>query len=111
MTALTLPEPLATYFTAAPSLDGAEAIVRCFSPQALVKDEGRSHFGHDAIRAWQRQASSQYRYTSEPFAVAPTDGGCLVTSRVTGNFPGSPVDLRYHFQLAGGLITSLEITL
>jgi hypothetical protein len=28
---------------------------------------------------------------------------------VTGDFPGSPVDLRYRFRLEGGLIASLEI--
>jgi len=31
------------------------------------------------------------------------DGG------VTGNFPGSPVDLRYSFRLEDNLIASLEI--
>jgi hypothetical protein len=30
--------------------------------------------------------------------------------RVSGNFPGSPVDLRYRFGLERGLIASLEIT-
>jgi len=29
---------------------------------------------------------------------------------VTGNFPGSPVDLRYSFALEQGKIASLEIT-
>jgi hypothetical protein len=29
---------------------------------------------------------------------------------VTGNFPGSPVDLQYHFRLERGLIASLEVT-
>jgi hypothetical protein len=32
-----------------------------------------------------------------------------VTGRVTGNFPGSPVDLRYRFRLDHGLVASLEI--
>jgi hypothetical protein len=33
----------------------------------------------------------------------------VVRSRVTGNFPGSPVNLRYRFRLERGLIASLEI--
>jgi len=33
----------------------------------------------------------------------------VVTSRLTGNFPGSPVDLRYFFRLEGDKIASLEI--
>jgi hypothetical protein len=32
-----------------------------------------------------------------------------VTSRVTGSFPGSPVDLRYFFTLGRGRISTLEI--
>jgi hypothetical protein len=31
------------------------------------------------------------------------------TWQVAGNFPGSPVDLRFFFQLDGGKIASLEV--
>jgi hypothetical protein len=33
-----------------------------------------------------------------------------VTARLTGNFPGSPVTLRYHFTLRDDTIALLEIT-
>jgi hypothetical protein len=33
----------------------------------------------------------------------------VVTARVTGNFPGSPVDLLYTFTLDGDVISRLEI--
>ncbi|MGE8451766.1 MAG: nuclear transport factor 2 family protein [Pseudomonadales bacterium] len=108
MTALILPEPIAAYFAA--DKQNPEAVVRCFTAQAVVKDEGRSHVGLDAIRAWKVKASSEYTYTSEPFALEQKDGRQLVTGRVAGNFPGSPVDLRYDFRLERGLIASLEIT-
>lgn len=109
MTTLILPEPIAAYFFA--DQQSPEAVVRCFTAQAVVKDEGRSHVGLDAIRSWKLEAASRYTYTSEPFALVQQDGRQLVTSRVTGNFPGSPVDLRYDFRLERGLIASLEITL
>jgi hypothetical protein len=32
-----------------------------------------------------------------------------VTGRVTGDFPGSPVDLQYRFTLEGDKIARLEI--
>ena len=35
----------------------------------------------------------------------------VVTSHLVGNFPGSPVDLRFFFKLEGDKIASLEITL
>jgi hypothetical protein len=37
------------------------------------------------------------------------DGGYVVTSRLTGNFPGSPVNLLFAFRLERGKIASLEI--
>jgi hypothetical protein len=36
-------------------------------------------------------------------------GKTVVTSHLTGNFPGSPVDLRFFFALEGDKIRSLEI--
>ena len=71
---------------------------------------GRTHSGIDAIKAWKAAASTKYTYTTEPFALQQSDGHQVVTSRVEGNFPGSPVDLRYRFRLERGLIASLEIT-
>ena len=63
-----------------------------------------------AIKAWKTAASAKYTYTSEPFALEQKDGEYIVTSRVTGDFPGSPVDLRFIFRLERGKIASLEIT-
>ena len=108
MTDLNLPEPIAAYFEA-DKHDG-DAVSRCFTAQAIVKDEGRTHSGSAAIRAWKIDASTKYSYTSEPFAVQGRDGGYVVTSRLTGNFPGSPVDLRFVFRLERGKIAYLEIT-
>lgn len=109
MTPLSLPDPIAAYF-AADQQKNAEAIARCFTAQAVVKDEGRTYSGIDAIKAWKAAASKKYTYTTEPFALQQSDGHQVVTSCVEGNFPGSPVDLRYRFRLERGLIASLEIT-
>lgn len=108
MTTLILPKPIAAYFAA--DEHNPEAVARCFTAQAVVKDEGSSHVGLDAIQAWRAGVSSKYSYTREPFALEQKDGRHVVTSRVTGNFPGSPVDLRYGFRLERGLIAALEIT-
>ncbi len=109
MSSLNLPEPIAAYFAA--DAQGPDAVARCFTPQAAVQDEGHTHQGREAIAAWKAGASSRYSYTTEPFALElQGDGSQLVTSRVAGNFPGSPVDLRYRFRLERGLIASLEIT-
>ena len=104
---LSLPKPIAAYFTADKG-DG-EAVSQCFTENAIVKDEGHTHKGRAAIKEWKTDASAKYQYTSEPFACEEKDGKIVVTSHLAGNFPGSPVDLRYFFQLEGDKIVSLEI--
>jgi hypothetical protein len=108
MNTLILPDPIAAYFAA--DQHSADTIARCFTTHAVVKDEGHTYTGLDAIKAWKAAASAAYTYTSAPFALEQKEGSSIVTSRVTGNFPGSPVDLHYRFGLERGLIASLEIT-
>jgi hypothetical protein len=103
-----LPEPIAAYFAA--DRQSPEAVARCFTSQAVVKDEGHTHTGLDAIKAWKASASKLYTYTTSPFALEREEGSQVVRATVAGNFPGSPVDLRYRFRLERGLIASLEIT-
>jgi hypothetical protein len=102
-----LPKPIAAYF-AADKAD-ATAVAQCFTENAVVKDEGHTYKGRSAIRKWRTDASTKYEYTSTPFACERKGGKTLVTSHLVGNFPGSPVDLRFFFELEGDKILSLEI--
>ena len=108
MSKLNLSEPIAAYFNA-DQRDG-EAVACCFTERAVVEDEGRVHSGHAAIKAWKTAASSKYSYTSEPFAQEQKDGRTIVKTRLTGNFPGSPVNLQFVFLLERGKIAHLGIT-
>jgi len=104
---LDLPKPIAAYFAADKA--GAEAVSQCFTENAVVKDEGQTYRGRAAIRQWKADASAKYQYTSEPLACEQKDGKVVVTSRLTGNFPGSPVNLRFFFVLESDKIASLAI--
>jgi len=104
---LTLPDPIAAYF-AADRRNGA-AVAECFARNAVVKDEGRTYTGIAEIKRWKEDSSSKYEYTSDPVFFESHDGLVVVTSHLTGNFPGSPIDLRYFFKLDGDRIVSLEI--
>ena len=104
---LHLPDPIAAYFTA-DKLDGA-AIARCFTTDAVVKDEGHTYTGLESIKTWKDDASAKYRYTCAPLRLEKKDGMIVVTCRLTGNFPGSPINLRYLFRLERGKVASLEI--
>jgi hypothetical protein len=102
---LNLPKPIGAYFA---KIDG-EAVSRRFTENAIVTDEGVTHKSRAAIKQWKTDASGKYQYTSEPFACEQKEGKTVVTSRLTGNFPGSPVDLRFFFELEGDKIASLKI--
>ncbi|HUE70727.1 MAG TPA: nuclear transport factor 2 family protein [Pirellulaceae bacterium] len=105
---LELPEPIAAYFTA--DQGDSQAVAQCFTDNAVVKDEGHTYRGWAAIKQWKTDASTKYQYTSEPFECQQQDGKIIVTSRLIGNFPGSPVNLRFCFELEDDKIASLEIT-
>ena len=104
---LNLPQPITAYFSAEKA--GAEAVCQCFTENAVVKDEAHTYEGKSQIKQWRTEVASKYEFTSEPFACEEKDGKIVVTSRLTGNFPSSPVDLRFFFDLEGDRIASLEI--
>ena len=82
--AIELPQKIAEYFEADRGKD-AEAVVQCFAEGAVVKDEGHTHAGRDAIRAWKAEASAKYTYTVEPFAIT-TEGGRIMVTGGIGTF-------------------------
>ena len=104
---LNLAEPIAAYF-AADKLD-SDAVGRCFTKDAVVKDEGRTYTGLAAIKQWKTEASAKYTYTCEPFRLERTGDASVVTCHLEGNFPGGKADLRYFFRLERGKIASLEV--
>lgn len=107
MHTLDLPEPIAAYFDA-DRLDGA-ALARCFNDDGVVLDEGHIHRGPAQIAAWKSATQAKYDFTARPHTLARDGRAYVVTCSVSGAFPGSPVDLRYTFNLARGRIASLEV--
>jgi hypothetical protein len=105
---LDLPKPVAEYFAADHTRD-ADALARCFADHSVVRDEGGTFRGANAIRDWNAEARKKYQHTVEPLSVIQRDGATIVTCTVTGNFPGSPVTLDHVFRLEGDTISSLEI--
>lgn len=104
-----MPKIIEAYFDADRE-SGPDAVAATFTDDAIVKDEGKSHRGHEAIRQWKAAATQKYTYTVDPFFIATENGKTQVMGRVSGDFPGSPIDLRYFFVLADNKIAELEIT-
>ncbi len=108
MSTTKLPGPVAAYVDGANAQD-AHAVAACFNEDAVVRDEGRERHGIAAIRDWVEEVSAKYRPIVDILDVAERDGKTIVTGRVSGNFPGSPINLRYAFVLQGKKIDRLEI--
>ena len=103
-----LPIPIAIYVDAENRGD-AEALAECFAEDAVVRDEGRTIAGLAAIKQWKAETTKKYQPTIEPLASVQKDGRTIVTNRLTGNFPGSPIELEFVFTLDGNKIVSLDI--
>jgi NAD(P)-dependent dehydrogenase (short-subunit alcohol dehydrogenase family) len=103
-----LPDLLHRYFAADAARD-LEAFIGCFSPDAIVRDEARSHVGRDAIRAWKAHADATVPYRLTALGLTRQGDRWKLLAKVAGAFPGSPVDLMHVFQLDAAGILSLEI--
>jgi ketosteroid isomerase-like protein len=80
----------------------------CFSETAVVFDEGKIHHGKREIQQWIKKANEEYQTVMRPVEYLEQEE--ILKAEVSGNFPGSPVVLAYHFELKDGLIQSLKIT-
>jgi hypothetical protein len=103
-----LTAPVARYF--ANEATGPEAVALCFTEEAVVLDEHHEHRGRFAIAAWNAASRAKYNFTTEPLSSNAEGDILTVMAKVTGTFPGSPVELCFRFTLEGNLVARLEIT-
>ncbi len=104
-----LPDVVRRYFELDPHRDG-ELFIGLFSDDATVLDERQTHHGTDEIREWREGPATKYIYTTEVFGTEEIGPDrFLVTSRLTGNFPGETADLRWDFTISGAHISRLVI--
>ena len=76
-----------------------------------MRDEGKTITGRAAIKAWRVETSRKYHHTVEPLTVSEREGRVVVTGKVSGDFPGSPINLEHIFEIEDGRIASLDIRL
>lgn len=86
----------------------SHAYAECFSETAVVFDEGKIHNGKSEIRQWIEKANNEYRSAMNSLEYSDEDE--ILKAEVSGNFPGSPIILSYHFKINNDLIESLKIT-
>jgi ketosteroid isomerase-like protein len=103
-----IPEIIETYFRAS-NADELEGLVSCFSPDAVVVDENETHRGAAAIKAWSVNVRKKYEFKTQVLRVVHKPRAVVVTAKLSGTFPGSPVDLDFKFTLKRNRISSLQI--
>ncbi|NWA81448.1 MULTISPECIES: nuclear transport factor 2 family protein [Pseudomonas] len=109
-----LPElaPAIVAYIAATNTRDTSAIAHCFADDANVFDEGEHQVGIAAIARWMEDTGRRYQPRVEVLNVQHRTGKVLVSNGVSGNFPGSPLELRYTFRLnEQGKISRLDISL
>jgi hypothetical protein len=103
-----LPKPIAAYIAASNARD-AKAIAACFTDDAVVRYENHDRRGIADILEWKAWTEKKYQPIVEVLDSVETAGKTIVTCKVSGTFPGSPVELKYGVTLEGEKIARLEI--
>jgi len=105
---ISLPGAIARYIEASNRFD-PDSAAACFTPDATVGDEGHTHIGLEAIRNWVSQASEKYRPHATVINAREHGDEMVVDVRVAGEFPGSPIELKFQFSLRNDTIAQLTI--
>lgn len=103
-----IPRPVAVYLEAEEAKD-VERFDDCFAADAIVHDEGHDHRGIPAIKAWKSEADAKYQTLVEPLGTTSEGPVTTIRARVSGTFPGSPIELRFMFTVKNDRIQELEI--
>ncbi len=106
---MNLPDIIKALINAQAKFD-SEAYADCFSETAIVFDEGATHTGRQEIRQWNEKTNIKYKTQLEPITFSTIDKANILTAKVSGYFNGSPIVLKYHFEISNGQITVLKIT-
>ena len=103
---MNLPKEIADLVTAQNNFDSS-AYADCFSETAVVFDEGHTHNGKTEIENWIEKANQTYKAVMKPLEYSANEQ--TLAAEISGNFPGSPLVLKYQFELKDGQIQSLKI--
>jgi len=103
-----VPASLANYIEAA-NAGATSAALASFSESSVVQDEGAEHRGHAAIRDWIEETVGKYHFHITPLAVRQSGDHVVLRCRVSGSFPGSPVELDFDAMISSEKISRLAI--
>ena len=88
----------------------SEAYANCFAEHGVMYDEGKAHTGKKEIQQWIAKGNAKYKTVMKPIEFTYGYDESILSANISGTFDGSPIVLKFHFQICGGLIESLKIT-
>lgn len=102
-----LPTAIAAFFQSTNTREFAN-FLQLFTDDAHVNDETNDYYGAQ-IADWIGQATADAKPTAEVTDITRDGDQFVVTAQISGNFSGSPVQLRYYFTLKDSKIAALLI--
>ena len=81
-----------------------------FSETAVVFDEGKTHKGRLEIESWIDHSNKNYKSVMKPLEYTENGTSSILTAECSGTFPGSPITLKFHFDIVDGQIQHLKVT-
>ncbi|WP_313001044.1 nuclear transport factor 2 family protein [Chryseobacterium gleum] len=104
---MNLPNVIAKLIKAQNNFDSA-SYAQCFTETAIVFDEGKTHKGKTEIEKWIDKSNKEYKATMEPLDY--NDRENILSAEISGSFPGSPIILKFHFEITDEKIQQLKVT-
>ncbi len=86
------------------------AYASLFSETAVVFDEGKTHSGRLEIEQWIDHSNKNYQSKMEPLEYTENGTSSVLSAECSGTFPGSPIVLKFHFDIVDGQIQHLKVT-
>ncbi|GAA6765555.1 nuclear transport factor 2 family protein [Flavobacterium sp. CGRL1] len=106
---MNLPKVITDLINAQNSFDSI-VYANCFSENAQVYDEGKTHNGKLDIQNWIEESNEKYRSVMKPLEYTENGTSSILSAECSGTFDGSPIILKFHFDIADGKIQNLKVT-
>lgn len=106
---MNLPKVIADLINAQNSFDRV-TYANCFSETAVVFDEGKTHNGRLDIQYWIEESNKKYRSVMKPLGYTEDGTSSVLSAECSGTFPGSPITLKFHFNIIDGQIQHLKVS-
>lgn len=103
-----LPTCVREYFNSRNTFNAGSALAQ-FGDDAFVEDENVERHGRDAIEDWIEETQTKYHPRFEVQAAEHVGDSLVVTTLVSGAFPGSPLRIDHAFALSDEKISRLVI--